>query len=174
MLRPTQAARSMPSRGFTLLEILLAFALISLVVGVFVLNVDKMVARDPVGEWERTFFMAEQEARLEALRSGFSPKLSFNPEAGVLVLRSGGKTRTFSPPSYEEGEEPEVSVRWEVLLPFEGSGPSEDEWKEVPSIPYDHQGISPHFRVRLEVNGNTQSWRLDPFTGSLWEKEAKG
>lgn len=81
-------ARRFPSRGFTLLEVLLSLAIIALLGGVLIGGSAHLLSERPVTTSE-VFWKAVQEARKTALKAEHDIRLRFDKEKKQFVLLDG-------------------------------------------------------------------------------------
>ncbi len=78
-------------RGFTLLEMLLAIALLAVAASVFLVSVESLGRSSPADEFEGAFWRATAQARELAMASRRTVELRWDEEARSFVLEGGGR-----------------------------------------------------------------------------------
>lgn len=160
-----ERAGSPPRGGFTLLEILLALALLGLLSAVLIGGGAKLFSEQPVTP-DELFWKAAGEARLEALKTGHDVRLASvdDPDHGKrLVMTSAGGSKEF--PLNGPGE---LTVSF---LPVEavagGSAILAGQVVELQSLPFVtfyEDGTCSGFRVQVRVGVASHTISLDRWT----------
>lgn len=148
-------------RAFTLLEILLAVALIGLLASVLVTGAIRAMGEQPSSP-EEVFWHASREARQAALKSEHEVRLSFDDKAKALVVADGTDTHTFAIPASRD-----LSVlflaaqsgRNAVLI-----GGQLMETQGLPDVTYYPDGTCTPFRVQFRATGPARVIAIDPWT----------
>ena len=159
--RRPQERRDDGARGFTLLEILLALALIGLFAGVLV-SVSVNLIGDRPQTPEEIFWKVSGEARKAALKSEQEVRLSFDEKAHAFVL-SGATTQRFPVPG-----DAELKIDF---LAASSSGQSSVliggmlvETQPLPFVSYYSDGTCLPFRVQFRSTGPARTLAIDPWT----------
>lgn len=150
--------------GFTLLEIILVFALIALASSVIITNFTTFLSFDDQIDPEETLRAAIRSARFQAASERSPAILSFDKEAGALLV-SGGQS---FPLTADFGAKGRSAIRFYLVPPAEGMGPFPDpegsrlETEEVSFAP---DRTSTPFVAEIEA-GQAPLRRLvfDPFS----------
>lgn len=152
-------------KGFTIIEVLLALALIALVAGLFAANFDALLTSLEERRPEKVLYDTIREARYQALQQHEPMRLKFDKEAEALVV-------------FKEGEEKavykvDIGDRFEVGFDVIGSaqmargafrsssmrgGNGEDEVVFYPD------GSSTPVLISLTEEGETVKLKLDPLS----------
>ena len=151
----------MKDRGFTLLEIVLAVAVIGLMATV-VIGVSAHLLSEAPRDPEAVFWRACQEARKAALDKGGDVRLAFDDKAKAFVL-SGALSEAFAIPAAEE----DFGVE---LLSGQEGGPSAlvggvlVSTQMVPYVTFFSDGTCVPFRVQIRSRGGVHVISIDPWT----------
>jgi general secretion pathway protein H len=150
------------ARAFTLLEILLALALIGLLAGVLVSASVRLMGNRPVTP-EEVFWKASGEARKAALKSEQEVRLQFDDKEGAFVVSGGGKSQRFpvsgGPDLKIDFLPPPQNGRSSVLI-----GGLLVETQTLPSVSYYSDGTCMPFRVQFHATGPARILSIDPWT----------
>jgi Tfp pilus assembly protein FimT len=159
------------SSGFTLLEILLVFALMALTASVMIANFTTFLDFDANAAPEETLYAAIRAARFEAASKRQITSLRFDKEAGALVLSSG---ENFSL-NAEFGEEGRSEIRFYLVSPAEGLGTfpkAIDSRLETKEIRFAPDRSSSPFVVEIDTNqGSPTRMAFDPFSSLVRNSE---
>ena len=154
----------MTKGGFTLLEVLLAVALIGLLAAVLVGYSSRMLADRPTLP-EDIFWQAAQEARRSALKSGHDARLSFDSKTRAFVVTGGMADRSFPVPG--TGEDLGVD-----LVPSQGGSSSAliggtlVDTQTIPYATFYPDGTCIPFRVQFRDQRGAHKVEIDPWTGA--------
>ena len=152
------------NRGFSLLEILIALALVAVVSGIFIVSLPSLT--DGLGSrpLETILQKSVRDARFHAAVEKERVSLVFDRERSAFVVRSDDGRELAS---RESGYDPEdkISVRFEQFLPFEGLRSSGEQARvEIPMVRFHPDRSSTPFVAILEVENQRTEHRFDPFS----------
>jgi len=149
-------------RGFTLLEILLAVALIGLLSAALVSGAAHLVDSRPSTPAE-IFWEAVRAARKSALTSEHEVRLSFDMKEKKFVVADGDAQKTF--PVLNASDltvdllQPEGSGNGMVLI-----GGQLVDTQTMPAASFYSDGTCSPFRVQFRTNGPAHVIAIDPWT----------
>ena len=152
-----------PVAGFTLLEILLALALLALLSGVLISGSAQLIGDKPATP-EDVFWRAVQQARAGALAGERDLRLSYDPKQKAFSLDDGDKPQAFALPPGRE-------FTVDLLAPA-GAGSSVVliggqvvDTQTVPFVTFYADGTCSPFRVQFRAAGSAaQVVAIDPWT----------
>jgi len=150
-------------RAFTLIEVLVALALLALLAGVFVANVGNMLnTRNPTPE--DVFWKAVTEARKYALLKGHDVRLAYDGKAKVFTASTDEGSQTFPVPIAGDLELDFLGVsksgRTAILI-----GGTLVETQTLPFVTFYNDGTCSDFRVQLRFDrGQPRYLQIDPWT----------
>lgn len=160
-----------PRTGFTLLEIILVFALIALAAGVILANFTTFLNFDDRINPEATVRAAIRAARFQAAAGREVVSLHFDQESGALVVEPG-ESFPLNPNFNKDGR---GEIRFYLVPPAEGMGPfpvaarTQLETKEVRFAP--DRSSSP-FVVEIDSGqGSPERLVFDPFSSLVRSPE---
>ncbi len=152
--------------AFTLLELLLALAIIGLVGAVFIGGSAQMLSDRPVSA-DDVFWKAVQEARKQALKTGNEFRLTFidDRDKGKLFRVSDGSTARDFLLSARVG--PDFTVSF--LTTQKGASAilvagQMVETQTLPAVLFYGDGTCTAFRAQFQRGGNTHLIAIDPWT----------
>jgi general secretion pathway protein H len=153
----------MTKGGFTLLEVLLAVALIGLLATTLI-GVSAHLLNDRPTSPDDVFWQATQEARRAALKSGQEVTLEFDGKSKAFVL-SGGSARSFPIPSAPD----DLAV--DFLANQSGAssaliGGTLVETQTISEVAFYPDGTCVPFRVQFRAKGGIHKLEIDPWTGA--------
>lgn len=158
------ASRPRSQAGFTLLEILLVFALITLASGVIITNFTTFLNFDEQINPEDSLRTAIRSARFQAASERSVTTLSYDDEAGALVV-SGGESFQLNSNFGKEGR---GEIRFYLLPPAEGMGrfpDAEISRLETKKLSFAPDRSSSPFAVEIDTGeGSAQRLIFDPFS----------
>ncbi len=163
-LQQAEAARgrgATRTRGFTMIEILLALAVIGLMAAAVTsiswhLVGDKRVTPDEV------FWEASREARKTALKNEHEVRLSYDGKEKNFVVTDGASTKTFPLPPIRDLTVdflPAQQGRSAVLI-----GGQLVDTRSIPSVAFYSDGTCMPFRVQFRSGGPARVLSIDPWT----------
>lgn len=159
----TSAIGDRPRAGFTLLEILLALALIAAIAAATIgLSTNLLGSRAAAPE--DVFWKASEVARKSALQSGGEVDLAFDDKLKAFTVSDGSSVRTVPIAKAD----PDLSV--DFLGPQEGGnsavllGGTLLETGSVPHATYYEDGTCSPFRVQFRAKGTAHVIAIDPWT----------
>lgn len=164
--------RSLVARaGFTLLEILLVFALIALAAGVILANFTTFLNFDDRIDPGETLRAAIRSARFQAAGGREVTRLRFDKESGALLIEPGERF----PLHPDFGKDGRGEIRFYLVPPAEGMGRFPDaartqlETKEVRFAP--DRSSSPFVAEIDRGQGNPERLVFDPFSSLVRSPE---
>ncbi|MBT65126.1 MAG: hypothetical protein CML13_18165 [Puniceicoccaceae bacterium] len=149
--------------GFSLLEIILVFALIALASSVIIANFTTFLSFDDQIDPKETLRTAIRSARFQAASERIPASLSFDKESGSLIV-SNGEQFPLSP-EFKNGD---GEIRFYLVPPAKGMGPfpeasrSQLETKEVSFAP--DRSSSPFAAEIDSGSGSPERIIFDPFS----------
>ncbi|MDB6093453.1 MAG: hypothetical protein JWM32_1015 [Verrucomicrobia bacterium] len=147
--------------GFTLLEILLALALMALLAGVLVSGSAHLIGDKP-STAEDVFWKAMQQGRKGALTSERDVRLNFDPKEKNFVLDDGVSTQLLAVPPAKDLTVDFLSAqagRGLVLI-----GGEAVDAQTVPFVTLYADGTCTPFRVQFRKGGPAHILAIDPWT----------
>jgi prepilin-type N-terminal cleavage/methylation domain-containing protein len=150
-------------RGFTLIELIIVIALITLAGGLIVVNARAILSglgEEPV---ERTLQKAIREARYKAASLKEPTLLRYDEDTGMLEIFSetGAELATFKTTSGERFPE----IEFEQILPEEGlGGGSRAAFAPIDRIVFRPDRSSTPFKVTITEDSSFFSLHYDPFS----------
>lgn len=163
---PRGPGRSRGGAGFTILELLLALAIIALIGTVLIGGSAQLLNNRPVSA-DEVFWKAVQEGRKEALKTGLTVRLTFaddRDKGRQFILTDDNGTQAFTVPA-ANGDDLAVSF----LVAQKGgnavlSGGMLIETQIVPSVVFYSDGTCTAFRAQFQRNGGVHLLSIDPWT----------
>lgn len=149
-------------RGFTLLEILLAIAVIGLLATTVIgLSAHLLTAKPSTPD--DVFWQACQAARKAALESGRDEVLSFDPKAKAFSVGDGTAAKTFPIPAAAD----DLAV--DFLTTQNGAsamllGGTLVQTQTIPSVTFFGDGTCVPFQVQFRARGAAHVQSIDPWT----------
>lgn len=147
--------------AFTLLEILLALALIGLLTAALVSASAHLISDKPVAP-EDVFWQAVQQSRQTALTSEHEVRLSFDTKAQAFVMDGGAGPQVVAMP-------PGRDVTVDFLSAQAGTssvliGGQLVDTQTVPAVTFYPDGTCTSFRVQFRAGGAARVLSIDPWT----------
>ena len=158
------ASRPRSQAGFTLLEIIIVFALITLASGVIVTNFTTFLNFDEQINPEDSLRTAIRSARFQAASERRVTSLSFDGEAGTLIVDGGESFQLNS----NFGKDGRGEIRFYLLPPAEGMGRFPDAERsqlETKKLSFAPDRSSSPFAVEIDTGeGRPKRFIFDPFS----------
>ena len=168
------------SRGFTLLEILLAIAVIALLGGVLIGGAAHLMSEQPVTPTD-VFWKAVREARKTALKAGHEIRLKYDKDRKQFVLIDGLAPTTLATDGFTREEQPlkqfliNPTLAGDLAVDFLGPvtkgggnailvGGVLIESQTIPFVTFYSDGTCTAFRAQFVRNGGTSILAIDPWT----------
>jgi prepilin-type N-terminal cleavage/methylation domain-containing protein len=168
------------TRGFTLLEVLLAIAIITLLAGVLVAGSAHLMNQQPVTPTD-VFWKAVREARKTALLSEHDIRLKYDKERKQFLLIDGLAPATLAADGFTREEKPLKQfpippvTAGDLVVDFlgpvtKGGGNSIlvggvlIESQPIPFVTFYSDGTCTAFRTQMLRNGGTSILSIDPWT----------
>lgn len=149
------------SSGFTLMEILLAIALMALLAGVLITGGANLLSDKAVTP-EDVFWKAVQQSRTAALTAEHEVRLSFDSKGMDFVLDDGTAPQTLPVPPVRELTVDFLSAsagQSSVLI-----GGELVDTKTMPAVTFYPDGTCMPFRVQFRAGGAAHVLNIDPWT----------
>lgn len=150
------------ARAFTLLEILLALALIGLLASALISGAVRLVSSSPQSP-EEVFWDAAHTARRTALNAEREVRLSFDAKEKSFVLDDAGEKRTFPVPDAPR----ELTIAFLHAQATGGSvllGGQLVDTATLEDVTFYGDGTCTPFRVQFRTNGPASVIAIDPWT----------
>ncbi len=177
---PAAVLRSTRKRGFTLLEVLLAIALIALVATALVGASSRLMTDQPATPSD-VFWLAVREARKAALKSEHAIRLRFDAERKQFILIDGVNPSTLASDGFTRVETPRktlpvpaaiaADLTVELMAPApKGGGQSIliggvlVEAQTIPFVTFYPDGTCQPFRAQFMRQGAVSVLAVDPWT----------
>ncbi len=148
-------------RAFTLLEILLAIALMGLLAAVLVTGSVNLLSDKPATP-EAVFWQAVQQSRTAALTAEREVRLSFDPKQQAFVLDDGASPLALPVPALRD-----LTVDFLSAQPGQSSvliGGELVDTKTVPAVTFYPDGTVSPFRAQFRAGGAAKVLSIDPWT----------
>jgi general secretion pathway protein H len=151
-----------PGGAFTLLELILAIAVIALLATVFI-GASSTLLSDKPATPEDVFWKACQTARKEALATGREVRLEFDDKAKAFVIDDGvspqsmpvpGATQDFSAGFIPGGSRASLALMAGSLV----------ETGSIPFVTFYGDGTCTPFRIQFKLSSGAHTLSVDPWT----------
>jgi general secretion pathway protein H len=176
---PRKNRPSRTSRGFTLLEVLLTIAIISLLGGVLIAGAANLLREQPTSSHE-VFWLSVREARKTALKSEHEIRLKFDRDKKTFILIDGIAPTTLSADGFTREETPlkqfpivsalgsDLTVDF-LAPPTKGGnmilvGGVLLESQTIPFVTFYSDGTCTPFRAQFARSGASSMLSIDPWT----------
>jgi general secretion pathway protein H len=158
---PPNKADGEASRAFTLLEILLAIALMALLAGVLVTGGVNLLSEKPATP-EAVFWKAVQQSRTAALTVEREVRLSYDAKTMAFVLDDGAAAQSLPVPLVRE-----LTVDFLSAQPGQSSilvGGELVDTQTLPAVTFYPDGTCTPFRLQIRAGGAAHVLNIDPWT----------
>lgn len=155
--------------GFTLLEMMLVFALIAMLTAALVINIEAMVRQSAASVVEGAFWEATRTARTDALLKRRTETVRFDERAGAFVVESPEGQRRFEIDRKEWKSDVDLEVAFKKRLASSQFTLVRGELvdlREIPSIQFFQDGTCTPFVLELTVGDTQRRIEIDPWTGA--------
>ena len=149
------------SRAFTLLEILLAIALMALLAGVLVTGGINLLSEKPATP-EAVFWKAVQQSRTAALTVEREVRLSYDAKTMAFVFDDGAAAQSLPVPLTRE-----LTVDFLSAQPGQSSiliGGELVDTQTLPAVTFYPDGTCTPFRAQFRAGGAAHVLNIDPWT----------
>lgn len=156
-------------QGFTLVEILLAIALIALFVGTVVVNVQGMLNRNEIDSVEDSFWSAVDKAKQNAVFQQRKYRLQFDEDERAFIISSGERREVFDFELGPMGEDLSLDIRFTEKMANGGSkliGGRRITDRDVERVLFFPDGTCTPFTVSLGVAEYRIEYNIDPWTAA--------
>lgn len=154
-------------KGFTIIEVLLALALMALVAGLFAVNFDVLLTSIGEKRPEKILHSAICEARYQALKEHTPMYLSFDEQSHSLVIFKDTIDKAIVAMPLKEG----IRVNFELIPPlmYKGGGFKEGTHsaKKEDQIAFYPDGSSQPVIVTLEEGSFSVKYKPDPVSCAI-------
>jgi prepilin-type N-terminal cleavage/methylation domain-containing protein len=174
MTLATGNRRHSPARGggFTLIEILLVIALISVAVSVVLINFTAFADRDETNTPEEVLTAAVRKARFIAAADRITTTLRYNEERGTLQIEPSGEELEINA---DFGPDGRGEIRFFLVPSAEGMAPFPDPQRSTlraPAVAFAPDRSSSPFLAEIDSGrGSAVRLRYDPFSSVIRTEE---
>lgn len=155
-------------RAFTLVEIMLTIALMTLLTSVFVLNVNGFLQQGAIETLQDEFWRAVEEAKKSAVYEQKPKVLAFDEDKQAFLVVSGESVQEF-PLKIDNLDDLEIEVVFNQVLPAERYVLIRGQQKklnEIARVIFHPDGTCTPFVVQMTVAETTIDIPIDPWTGA--------
>lgn len=164
------AARGLTG-GFSLIEIVMVVALVSVAASLVILNANAFLSGLGDKPPPENFQMSVREARFQAAATRDVVTLMLEPESGDFVIFSDAQGELHRRPSGFGADVPVNAFELHRILPSAGTGPLDNRRRErVESIQFHPDRASTPFQVNFRHNWETLEQIYDPFSDLVVEE----
>lgn len=157
------------NQGFTLVEILLAVALIAMFVGAVVINVQGMFTRSEIDSVEDSFWSAVDKAKQNSVFQQRRYRLSFDEERKAFRISSGDVEELFEFDLGPLGDELPLEISFTEKMPENGSkliGGRRISDREIEKVLFYPDGTCTPFSITIDVSEYSAQYDIDPWTAA--------
>jgi len=160
-------SQSRRKQGFTLVEILLAVALVAMLSSVFVLNVNSLLRDGELETLEREYWRAVETARSGSVFKQQVHLVEWDAKGYRFLVKSAGQTEVFEVDRSQMGDL-EIEVFFEEVAPENSYVLIAGELvakREIATVSFFPDGTCSPYTVSLRVAEYETSFQMDPWTG---------
>lgn len=157
------------SGGFTLLELMLVFALIAMFTAALIVNIESMVRQSAASVVEGTFWEAVRTARTNALLQRRTETVRFEPRSGAFLVESWAGQKRFEIDRRDWKSDLKLEIAFKKRLASSQFTLVRGELvdlREIPSIQFFEDGTCTPFVLELVVGDASRRIEIDPWTGA--------
>ena len=170
-MNQTAKAGGTGKRGFSLVELIIAIALVAIVMGIFVVglpSLTKGLGEPPLPE---ILHKSVRDARYHAGMRKEQTRLIFDEERSLfIVLSENGEELSSRKSGYTADDR--IEVTFEQFLPFEGiRSRGREQRVEIPHVRFHPDHSSTPFVATIMIEGDRTEHRYDPFSDLEIEEE---
>ncbi|EDY85242.1 general secretion pathway protein H [Verrucomicrobiia bacterium DG1235] len=154
-------------KGFTLVEMLLAIALVAMLGSVFVLNVGTLLRDGELETLEKEYWRAVETARMGAVFKQQPHFIEWDGKGRQFLVRSAGSVESFEIDTESMGDV-EVEVFFEEIAPENSYvliGGELVSKREIATVGFFPDGTCSPYTVSLKIAGFETHFQMDPWTG---------
>lgn len=173
MNAPASKTLDHPTGGFSLIEIIIAVALVALISGMFILNLPGLTEGLGSRPLDEILQKSVRDARYHAALHKERVSLAFDEERGAFIVFSeSGEELAERKSGYAEDDR--VSVTFEQFLPYAGlnSGGRQDR-VEISLVRFHPDRSSTPFVAILKIGNERSEHRFDPFSDLEIKREER-
>ncbi|MDE0769332.1 MAG: prepilin-type N-terminal cleavage/methylation domain-containing protein [Opitutaceae bacterium] len=156
-------------KAFTLIEMMLTIALITLLSSLFVWNITSLLKQGELESLQNELWGAVEKAKQSAVFNRQPHVVRFDEEAQAFRVSAGGKQFTFEVETDGFDEGVEIEVVFNEQLPKDGYRLVRGELvtqREIESVTFYPDGTCTPFSVNLKIGEYQSDFQIDPWTGS--------
>jgi general secretion pathway protein H len=149
--------------AFTLLEILLAIALVALIATALIAGSVSLLSEKTVSA-DDVFWQAASQARKTALEGGSEVTLSFNDDLKAFIIDDGTAPRQLPVPGATKDLSVDFIAAQSNGADMELIGGTLVDSQPMPSVTFYSDGTCSPFRVQIRKTGGAHILEVDPWT----------
>ncbi len=154
--------------GFTLIEIILTVALLSLLTTMFVLNIASLLRDTQIRSLENEYWRAVDAARSSAVYKQKPYVVEWLPKENAFAVSASGTVERFELDTSEFGSIP-VEVQFEEVSPENSLILVRGQLvmqREVATVTFFPDGTCTPYEVSLKIGDFQTRFKMDPWTGA--------
>ncbi|MBK1878056.1 prepilin-type N-terminal cleavage/methylation domain-containing protein [Pelagicoccus mobilis] len=155
------------AEGFTLIEVLLAVALVAMLGSVLVMNINSLLRDGELETLEREYWRAVESARSGAVFNQQVHFLEWDGKEQRFLVRSAGETEAFEVDTSSMGDV-EIEVFFEEVAPENSYVLIAGELvakREIATVGFYPDGTCSPYTVSMKIAGFETNFQMDPWTG---------
>ena len=156
-------------KAFTLIEMMLTVALITMLSSLFVWNITSLLKQGELESLQNELWGAIEQAKQSAVFRRMPHVVRFDEEAQAFVVSAGSEQFTFEVDTDGFDDGVEISVIFNERLPKDGYRLVRGELvtqREIDSVTFYPDGTCTPFSVDLIIGEYQSDFQIDPWTGS--------